>query len=120
MFRLRFALCSERKKNKGKKWDDMTEEYKDLLKTKGLASVFFMLWMFTGLLTFNWLIFLAIIIFNFTIIAPLGKLFKYSIGYTVLHWVNSLIGFTFGLFIIINSYHLKIDVYKWLIELINY
>lgn len=45
-------FIDESKKNKGKKWDEMSEEYKDLFKSKGLLSIFFMVWMVAGLLTF--------------------------------------------------------------------
>ena len=99
------------------KWDDYTEEYKSLLKTKGLASLTFTLWMFGGLLTFNWLAFLIKIAFSFIIIAPISKLTQYSWAYTGLHWFNSLLGFAFGLFVIVNSYHLKIDLYAWFLGL---
>ena len=112
-------LNEESKNNKGKKWDDMSDNYKDILKTKGLASLIFTVWVFAGLLTFNWAVFLAKIAFNFIIIAPISKLTKYSVVYTVLHWLNSVIGFIFGVFIIVNSYHLKINVYELVIQWLN-
>jgi hypothetical protein len=111
-------MKEEGKKNKGKKWDDYTDKYKSLLKTKGLASLTFTLWMFCGLLTFNWLAFLLKIAFNFIVIAPISKLTQYSWAYTGLHWFNSLLGFAFGLFVIVNSYHLKIDIYAWFLGLL--
>lgn len=112
-------FSEESKKNKGKKWDEMTEEYKDLLKGKGLVSLLFTMWMVAGLLTFNWLPFLAKLVFNFVIIAPISKLTKYSIGYTVLHWLNSVVGFAFGVFVVVNSYHLKINIYEWFMQWFN-
>ena len=104
-------LSSERKKHKGKKWDDYTDEYKGMIKQQQVPGLFIILWLFSGLLTFNWVVFLSIIVFNFIIITPISKLLKYSMGYTILHWINSVIGFIFGVFVIINTYHLKIDVY---------
>jgi len=104
----------ESKKNKGKKWDDFSSDYKEALKTKGVIAMISILWLFGGLLTFNWVAFVVIIAFNFIIIAPITKLLKYSWAYTVLHWLNSVIGFSFGVFVIINSYHLKIDLYEWI------
>jgi len=112
-------FIEESKKNKGKKWDDYTDEYKDLFKSKGLVSLIFTLWMVAGLLTFNWLPFLAILVFNLIIIAPISKLTKYSTGHTVLHWLNSIVGFVFGIFVVVNSYHLKINVYEWFIQWVN-
>ena len=100
------------KQHKGKKLDEYSKEYTDILWSRGLVSLIFSFWMFAGLLTFNWVAFLALLIFNFVIIAPISKLFRYSFAYTALHWVNSIIGFAFGLFVIVNSYHLKIDLYQ--------
>jgi len=41
---------------------------------------------------------------------PLSKLVKDTFLYTVLHWFNSLIGFAFGVFVIVNHYHLKLNL----------
>ena len=100
------------KQNKWKKWDEYPQDYKDILINRGLPSLLFTLWMFAGLLTFNWVAFVAIIAFNFIAIAPISKLFKFSLAYTVLHWLNSVIGLAFGVFVIINSYHLKLNLYE--------
>ena len=102
------------KLNKGKKWDDYSDEYKSELKSK-IGKVLVLLWLFVGLLTFQWVGFLAVILFNIVVMAPLSALTKYSMAYTVLHWFNSLIGFAFGIFVIINHYHLKIDLANWLL-----
>jgi len=100
------------KEFKGKKWDDFSPEYKSELKTKLWLSTL-LLWMFIGLFTFQWSVFLLFITFNFLVIAPLSKLLKFSIAYTILHWVNSVIGFAFGIFVILNHYHLHIDIIKY-------
>lgn len=112
-------FSKETKKNNGKKWDDYTEDYKSLLFTKGIPALTLTFWMVCGLLTFNWLPFLLKLIWNFTIIAPISTLTEYSLFYTVLHWFNSLVGFAFGVFVIVNSYHLKIDVYEWFVNLVT-
>ena len=101
------------KENKGKKWDDMSEEYHSALIGK-IPMLFLSIWMISGLFTFNWVAFLIILVFNFLIITPIGKALKFSKGYTILHWSNSLIGLIWGVFIIINSYHLKIDLLNYL------
>jgi len=101
-----FALS---KLNKGKKWDEFSEDYKSELKSK-IWLVYILFWMLIGLFTFQWQAFLIMIVFNFLIISPLSKIFKYTFIYTVLHWINSLIGFVFGVFIIINHYHLKLNL----------
>ena len=99
------------KLNKGKKWDTYSKEYKDILKSSWsiLITVF---WLFIGIFTVQWFTFLVVLLFNIIIIAPLSKIFKYSFAYLVLHWINSLIGLAFGLFVIINHYHLHIDVWS--------
>lgn len=104
---------------KDKSWDECTKGYKSLLLNTGLKSVLVTVWLFVGLLTFNWVAFLTILIFNIAIVAPISNPFKYNKTYLLIHWVNSIIGFAFGVFVIINSYHLKIDLYKLLLTLIN-
>jgi hypothetical protein len=105
------------KQSKGKKWSELTKEYKSEIKSK-VWSIFVLFWMFIGLFTFQWVAFLSIILFNILVIAPISKLTRFSITYTIIHWINSIIGFIFGIFVIINHYHLKIDLYKWLLDLI--
>jgi len=97
------------KLNKGKKWEEYSDEYKSEVKSK-VWGIFILFWLFIGLFSFQWIGFLAIILFNFLVIAPLSKLTRFSYAYTVINWVNSLIGFAFGIFVIINHYHLKINL----------
>jgi hypothetical protein len=103
----RFWVLS--KINKGKKWDEYSEEYKTELKSK-MWMLYVLLWMLLGLFTFQWQAFLIMIVFNFLIINPISKIFKETFIYTILHWINSLIGFAFGVFVIINHYHLKLNL----------
>jgi hypothetical protein len=105
------------KQFKGKKWDEFSEEYKSELKSK-IWMLWVFLWVLIGLFTTQWIVFLILLIFNIIIIGPLSKLTRYNILYTIIHWVNSLIGFCFGLFIIINHYHLKIDLTQLFLSLI--
>ena len=97
------------KLNKGKKWDEFSEEYKSELKSK-IWLLYVLFWMLIGLFTFQWQAFLAMIVFNFMIINPISKLVKDTFLYTILHWINSLIVFAFGVFVIINHYHLKLNL----------
>ncbi len=97
------------KLHKGKKWEDMPEEYRTQIKSK-IWLVYVFIWMFVGLFTFQWIAFLLMLIFNFIIIDPLSKLFNHNFLYTVLHCFNSWIGFAFGVFIIVNHYHLKLNL----------
>ena len=97
------------KLNKGKKWDEFSEEYKSELKSK-IWLLYVLFWMLIGLFTFQWQAFLAMIVFNFMIINPISKLVKNTFLYTILHWINSFIGFAFGVFVIVNHYHLKLNL----------
>lgn len=99
------------KLNKGKKWDFMTPDYKSELKSK-MFQIVLIIWLFIGLFTFQWDAFLFMIILNTAIVAPLSKLTKFSFAYTVIHWINSVIGFVFGVFVIINHYHLHLSLYS--------
>lgn len=109
-------FSEEVKKHKKLKWEDFSDDYKSMLKTKGFKSLVLVSWMFIGLLSFNWIPFLGLILFNLIIIAPLAKLTKYSVLYTILHWINSLVGFSVAIFILINSFHLKINLYELVLK----
>ena len=100
------------KQFKGKKWEEFSAEYKSELKSK-LWLVWILIWLFIGLFTFQWVGFLAMLVLNILIISPLSKIFKETFVYTIIHWVNSLIGFAFAIFVIVNHYHLKIDLTQW-------
>lgn len=96
---------------KGKQWFEYSKEYKIELKSKGwLVWVF--LWMFIGLFTSQWVVFLAIFIFNLLIVPPITKLTRFSMAYTIIGWLKSAINLALVLFVIVNHYHLKIDLTK--------
>lgn len=103
---------------KGKKWDEYSKEYKDEIKSK-IGLIFLMIWLLMGLFTSQWVAFLSLMCFNFMVIAPISKIVRYSMLYTILHWFNSLLGFCFGVFIIINHYHLKLDLTKVFLSYLN-
>ena len=67
----------------------------------------------------QWILFLSFLLLNILIVGPISKLVRFSFAYTLLHWINSLIGFAFGLFVVINHFHLKIDTYKLFIQLFS-
>ena len=99
--------------HKGKKWDEMPEDYKYLLKNLLWASFITIVAIIGGLFTFQWPIFVAILLLNLVIVAPLQKLlkkFKFTLISIMVTWINSLIGFIVGLFVIVNKYHLHIDI----------
>lgn len=96
------------KLNKSLKWNNMSKEYKSEIKSK-IWYIWILLWMFIGLVTFQWIAYLTLIIFKL-LITPITKITKYSILYTIISWISSLMDFCFCLFVIINYYHLKINL----------
>jgi hypothetical protein len=98
---------------KGKfKVDDLNKDDKSLVLSSSLTSLFYLIWMFIGLFTFNWPAFLAFLIFMWVILAPLGRLTLNTKLYPVVNWIGAVIGVIFGLFVILNSYHFKMDLMK--------
>lgn len=97
------------KENKSKKWDEYPDKLKEKLKHWLLFKLPVVIWLVLGLFTFQWSLVLSFLILQFFIISPISKLFKYSLAYTALHWLNSVVGFFLAIFLVINTYHLKID-----------
>jgi hypothetical protein len=104
--------------NKGKSWKEYSEEYKQEVKSRAWLLIP-VIWLFVGLLSSQWALFLGVILLNFIILPPISNLTRYSLAYTFVHWINSLIGFAFGLFVVINHFHLKIDTYQFVLNFIN-
>lgn len=101
---------------------DMTEEDKKAFKDgllSALISLFIAFWMIVGLFTSQWEMFLSIIIFNLMIVRSLGNLLKDRKSYVYLHWTNSLIGLFFGIFIVVNHYHLHLSFTDIIKNLLN-
>lgn len=107
--RLFFKLSKE---NKRKKWDEYSEEYKDILIRKFIVIIPLLIWMFAGLFTFNWILFLIFLALQYLIVGPILKVFRESFIYVITNFINSMIGLLFGLFVIINQFHLKIDIFE--------
>lgn len=90
---------------------DWPDHVKSKIIKKVIIGFVTFVWLFGGLMTFNWLGFLFMIGFQLIIIMPLARLFRNNFGrYKNLHFVNSIIGFMFAIFMILNEYHLRIDL----------
>lgn len=94
------------------KADDLSKEDKSLVFGKAFTALFYILWMFIGLFTFNWPVFLAFLIFMWVVLAPLGRITLNTKLYPLISWIGAVIGVIFGLFVILNSYHFKMDIVK--------
>lgn len=94
------------------KVEDLTKEDKSLLYSKAFTAIFYTLWLFIGLFTFNWVAFLVYLILMWVIMAPISKLTRETKIFPVLNVIWALVGVFFGLFVILNSYHFKMDLMK--------
>ena len=68
----------------------------------------YILWAFIGLFSFQWIIFLYLLIIGF-----IPKKFM------ILRWLDAVISFCTLLFVILNAYHFKIDVYIFIVNFIK-
>lgn len=107
-----------RKENEDKKWSEQSPLYKAEVFLL-LPKFYILIWLIVGLFTSQWIIFLAILAFNIFIVGPLSKLTQYNFLYTLIHWINSVIGLCFVLFVIINKYHLNIDLTNLFLDIIK-
>lgn len=82
---------------KGKKYDD----YSTSQKTLGVCMLGYIIWTFIGLFSFQWVLFLGLILFR---LIPKK--------YIWFRWIYSLISFIVLVFILLNGYHFKIDVWS--------
>ena len=101
------------KEFKGKPSSEYSDEYKNGI--FGILARFIIVFgfVFGGLVTEQWELFVGLIGINFIVVGPLNKLFKKVDAmnmYYIVTWVNSVIGFVAGVFYLVNYYHLKLDL----------
>lgn len=102
----------------GTKWDDHSDEYKEYL--TGKVWLFpFIVFVFGGLLTDQWIVFLLYIIWMYLIISPINKLVGFSPLRYVTGVVNTIVGICLTLFAILNHYHLHIDTFQLFADWFN-
>lgn len=96
---------------KNKKYETMNDDEKSILKNELVKFILIWGWLFVGIFTFQWQVFLAFMVMELFVFSPLIAVSKKVFPlYVSIHWINSIIGLLFVLFTIINSYHLKIDI----------
>lgn len=83
-----------------------SEQYTQTEKFFGVLQIGYFIWCFIGLFSSQWVLFLPMVI--------LGVIPK---RYHTLRYVDSLISLALLIFIILNAYHFRIDVYSWVISL---
>lgn len=87
---------------KGKKFDD----YTDTQKSFGVCSLLYLIWDLVGLLSSQWLVFLFLLLFSF-IPKP----------YPALRFVDAIISLLVLVFMLVNVYHLHIDLFQFVLKL---
>jgi hypothetical protein len=104
---------SIKKDFKGKKYDEWTQEYKDLATPRAIIGIIFLIWAMAGLVTYNWGLFILFIITQVLLVGPIMKSVRGdNFIYKTMYVLNSIFGFLFGILILLNSYHLKIDFFE--------
>lgn len=116
--RILYEMSDKNKENKKLNLDDIT--YQQLSPDEKNAlwyvvfSLIYVIWMFIGLFTSEWIIFLTFIIFSSLIYSPIVKLIRTKLGmgkaYITAHIIATLIDIALILFAIINHYHLHINL----------
>ena len=84
---------------KGKKYD----EYSSSQKSFTICMIGYIIWNFIGIFSFQWTVFLGLFLF--------GLIPKKYIWF---RWIDSLISLVVLIFIVLNAYHFKIDVWELL------
>ena len=106
------------KEFKNLEWNDYSEEYKKLSKNKAFVLIF-LFWLFIGLASSQWVLFLIFLLFQFIIIKPISDLVKFSFYRYFVTGFNTVVGIIFSLFLILNKYHFKLNLYEILINYFN-
>lgn len=95
-------------------YDDLTPDQKKKVKGKVVKVLFIFTWLSLGIFTFQWPLFVAFIAFHLTVTKFLYKVTDHTIFYPVVIFFSGIVGVVFSLFVIINAYHLHIDIWKWI------
>jgi hypothetical protein len=95
--------------NKGVKYDEMPKDIKDFAKRQ-IIGVPLIVWTFVGLMSSQWVVF-GLFLMTQLLLGIVKKPFKYNLQVSVfIDYINTIIGLLFALFVIINKYHLRIDL----------
>lgn len=108
-------IISDSKKYRNTKFNETPKEYKNDLLNIAVPQFLYLIWLGVGLFTFNWLTFLFLLVFGFTI-GRIQNLKNDIVWYSSVVWINTVVYIIGILFSIINSYHLKIDLFEYLIN----
>lgn len=102
---IRLCKISDNSKKHG--WDSLSSKDRNSLLSTMLVLLPACVWLFVGLFTFQWKLFLMYIPFSIAL-SRIAVMFKYNNTWKTIHYINSFIGAAFCIFIVINKYHLHI------------
>jgi len=101
--------------NKDKKWDDRDKEYKSIVKSLIFDPIVVCIVLLGGLFTFQWPVWLGLLLIALFIESPINKFarkIKSTLILNISTWLHSVLGFGVALFVLINKFHLHIDLGK--------
>ena len=106
-------LLEKGKLEKGKDLKNMDSEYIKIVKSLLFEFLTIIIVVFVGLFTIHWPIWVGMLIISVFIVSPINKRLRKNgntQGLMIVTWLNSVLGFGSALFILINKFHLHIDV----------
>lgn len=101
--------------HKGKEYNDYPKEYQTQLVHVFFVLVIGFVFMFGGLFTDQWPLFIILMIFDFGVSGLVTKLVKGSIIHPIWGAINGSVCFAIIIFIILNAYHLHIDILQLIV-----
>jgi len=104
--------------NKNKNFNQYPENLKHGIKNE-IWRIYSIAWIIIGLFTFQWPIFLLMSAIYYLIVYPISLRFIDSIIFTVINWLNACIWILFAVFVLINNYYLRIDLYAILLSFLK-
>ncbi len=90
----------------------------NLSRKMGILYLFEITWVIIGILTYNWYLFLGLIIFSFISVIIL-KPFRYTLVFKILSVLFLIIRLVLYTYLVINHFHLHIDTYEVILQHFN-
>ncbi len=90
----------------------------NLSRKMGILYLFEITWVIIGILTYNWYLFLGLIIFSF-ISGMILKPFRYTLVFKILSVLFLIIRLVLYTYLVINHFHLHIDTYEVILQHFN-
>ncbi len=98
--------------------DYRTKTEYNLSRKIGILYLFEISWVVIGILTYNWYLFLGLIVFSF-ILGMILKPFRYTFVFKILSLIFLIIRLILYTYLVINHFHLHIDTYEVILQHFN-